>query len=170
MDEPEGGCCIRLVLLGGRSGHGRLRGRNCRRNRRSRHSGVITAIGEAIADDLAGSVGTNALGTNLPGIALPAFGAAIFDEVLVTPECLTMNGLVPIFVPFSSGTPSLQLDGSVTTSSTKELSSGTYHYPGLVLFCDAKDFPYTEKARNQTATYQATPSLLGLPLSFFSGR
>jgi hypothetical protein len=124
---------------------------------------IINAVGESIGDDLAQSAVKEALGNGLNGSTLPALFGAIFDETLITPEGLTLNGSVPISVP-SPVLPKIVLNGSVTTSSTKELSSGTYHYPGLLWFCDGKDFPYTEKAQKQTATYQAIPTLLGLPL------
>src|SRR5262249_19664796 len=57
----------------------------------------------------------------------------------------------------------LRLQGSVTTSSSKIIGSGTTL--AILPLCPPKEFPYTEYAQQQTATYAAVATLLGTPLN-----
>jgi hypothetical protein len=90
--------------------------------------------------------------------ALGALGA-YFDDLSTTPEGLTIYGTMSVALP-APASRSIQLNGSVVTTSAEVLSTGTYHNT----FCFEGDFPYIEQAQKQVGTYDVVPTLLGRPL------
>jgi len=122
---------------------------------------LANAIAQSVADgyaadavaEMAGGVGPQQLG---------GLSAASLDQAVVTPEGLTLLGVIPMFVPIG-GSPDLDIAGSVTTSAKQSVSTGVYEW-GIPGFCETKEFDYTEVAQQQTGVYQALPTLLGEPL------
>ncbi|SRR5712691_579023 len=123
--------------------------------------GIANAIVQSVADGYAQDALDGMVGVVSP-TQLGGFGVVSFDTVVVTPEGLTLEGVIPMFVP-AGGSPDLTLDGSVATTSATPVSSGVVSW-GLPPFCAPKDFDYTELAQQQSGTYKAIPKLLGEPL------
>jgi hypothetical protein len=124
------------------------------------------ALANAIAQSVADGYAADAVGEMAGGVGpqqLGGLATASFDQAVVTTEGLTLQGVIPMFVPVG-GSPDLDLAGSVTTSSKQTVSSGVYEW-GIPGFCPPKEFDYTEVAQQQTGVFQAQPTLLGQPLT-----
>jgi hypothetical protein len=80
---------------------------------------------------------------------------------VVTSEGLSLHGIAAITLP-PPAQKGLKLQGSVTTSSSEVIGSGTTL--AILPLCPPAEFPYTEYAQHQTATYTAIATLLGTPL------
>ena len=124
---------------------------------------IVDQIIDSVVDGIAKSALSGALGSGLGAISVGGLSGASFNAVAVTPEGMTLQGSVPVFVPTSSFSPNLDIFGSVTTSSRAALSSGTWH-TRIVCQSEVKDYPYTEYAQSQTGTYDLTSSMLAIPL------
>ena len=124
---------------------------------------IVGGIADVMARWAPGFV-ESVLGHPLPPNDAPGFANTEFDLVTPTIEGLTLHGTIPMVVPFKSGVPHIFVSGSVENTNKELVSIGMYHYPGFPTVCDAKDFPYRQFAQEQTATYQAIPELMGLPL------
>jgi hypothetical protein len=103
--------------------------------------------------------------SNVSGTSFGSFGTgnvsgASFDEVTVTPEGLTLNGKVSIRLPASSS-PSVAIQGSVTTSEWVKLSSGIFR---IGSGCMKGQYNYDEISQEQSGTFVAVPTMLGEPL------
>lgn len=123
---------------------------------------VVNAIAQGIADDYAEGAVDSVLGKSVPSQSISGITGVSFDQAAATSEGLTLNGLASI--PMPPGTAKgLTLTGSVTTSDQSQVSSG--NYTAILPLCPPKVFPYTEYAQLQTASYQAVPRLLGLPIT-----
>jgi hypothetical protein len=122
-------------------------------------------INGAIIQGIAGGIAESAIDSiTEKGLASQQIGgisSAEFDAVTVTPEGLTLNGMLTVFLPFPAQA-GFDLTGSVTTSNAEVLSTGTHL--AVAGFCPPAEFPYTEYAQTQTASFQVVPHLIGLPL------
>jgi hypothetical protein len=122
---------------------------------------ITNAIAEAVAQDLADGALDSVLGNALPSENLGINGVD-FDLVTIASDRLAIHGNTIVQVP-PPRSPGLILAGSVTTSDTTVIGTGTY--TATAPLCRPEDFPYTEYAQEQVASYQAIPTLLGLPLT-----
>lgn len=127
-------------------------------------AGVIDGVADGIAESLASDALKNALGAGLPNVSLGGLSGASFSSVQVTTEGMTLQGTVPVFVPSPATSKSLSLSGSVVTTLSEVLSSGTWH---AQVWCqpEAKDYPYTEYAQHQKGTYALSSKLTPVPLA-----
>lgn len=125
---------------------------------------VVSTVGDTVASSFAGEAIQNAIGSGLPGISVGALSGASFSTAAVTTEGLTLQGTVPLFVSHPFVAPAIHLAGSVTTSHSEVVSSGTFH---TQVWCmpEAKDYPYTEYVQQQTGTYHLSGTLVSLPLT-----
>jgi hypothetical protein len=137
-------------------------------------STVGDAISDGIVSSMAGDAMNNALGSSIPGFNFsdfisgeatekPPFTAG-FSTVTIDPEGITLQGVAYVDVPIVPFEPGLFLSGSVNTTQSQVVGSGVYHSQ---LWCmpEAKDYPYTEYAQQQTATYSLGGRLVGQPLT-----
>ena len=122
---------------------------------------INNAIFQAIADNAAEAAVDSITSKGLPSQSFGAISNVGFDQVSITTEGLTLNGTATIFMPLGQQ-KGITLNGSVTTSDQKVLSTGMYL--AVMPLCPPKQFPYTEYAQQQTGTYEVIPRLLGLPL------
>lgn len=122
-------------------------------------------IAGAIIQSVAGGIAQSAIdGITESGLAPAKIGTITgvsFDTAAVTPEALTLNGTATVALPLAEEA-AVALNGSVTTSAAVEIGSGTRVV--VVGFCPPTEFPYTEFAQTQTASYEVVPTLLALPL------
>jgi hypothetical protein len=125
---------------------------------------IVDAIAEAIAEGMGKDALQKSVGSALPSSSVGGFGGALFDLVTVTTEGLTIQGNIPMFVPFVSGLPKISLSGSVANLGSTVHSKGTYHYGGIPPVCDPKDFDYSLVLQRQRATFEAIPEFMGLPV------
>jgi hypothetical protein len=125
---------------------------------------VIDSVMDDVAKDLASSALKDALGSGLSGINVNGFTQGVFTSVVITPAGLTMRGLMPIFPPISQFWKHQWLDGSVTTTSKTKLSAGIYTTKFWCMEAP-KDYPYTEYAQTQVATYDLETYLTATPVS-----
>jgi hypothetical protein len=125
---------------------------------------TIQDVGTGMAQSLAGSALSDALGSGVPGVSLGALSGAAFSGVSVTTSGLTLQGTVPLFVSTPFVSPGITIDGSVTTSESKEVSSGIFH---AHVWCidHAKDYPYVESAWTQTGTYTVNGQFVTNPFT-----
>lgn len=125
---------------------------------------VISTVGDTIASSLAGDAIKEALGTGIPGISLGGLSGASFSSTKLTTEGLSLQGTVPVFVSHPYVPQAISIDGSVITTNSQVVGSGTYH---AKLWCmdNPKDYPYTEYSQQQTGTYYLSGSLVTLPLT-----
>jgi hypothetical protein len=124
-------------------------------------TGIVNGVAQHMAQNLADSALNGLLGNGLGSTTLGGLDGATFDAVQITTEGLTIEGNVPVALP-APETQSLSLVGSVVTSSTQTVSTGTYHD---VSICNLGDFPYTESTQLQTGTYHVETVLMGQPLN-----
>jgi hypothetical protein len=127
-------------------------------------AGVADAVADGIVSSLAGDAIRNALGSGIPGIGLGALSAATFSSASITPEGLTLQGTVPVFVSHPSVSPALHLNGSVITNHSEVVSSGVFH---AKVWCmpDAKDYPYSEYVQQQAGVYSFSGTMVSQPLT-----
>ena len=123
---------------------------------------ITNAIVEAVATGLAEGAIESVIGA--PPTQNIGISGVDFDAVTIASDRLTIHGNAIVPIPWPR-TPTLTLVGSVTTSDTTQLSTGMYTGAIAPLCPSPKDFPYTEYAQQQVASYQAVPTLLGLPLT-----
>ena len=115
-------------------------------------------LSSTLQDTLGAGLGTM---TNLGGLVL-----ATISSVSIEPEGLILQGMIPLIVPPPLDR-SVSIVGSVHTRPTSIfeeniLSMGTYH---TKLWCmGEKDYPYTEYAQYQIATYDLKVHLVATPL------
>lgn len=132
---------------------------------------LVGPIGLVIEDSVRSSAKTSASDlqkamSSLTGSGGLAFGTgglagALFDHIGINSEGIVVTGTVPVELP-PPGTASIEILGSVTTSSRQRVSSGVYVVPDG---CMKGSYPYLEDKRNQTGTFVVVPTLLGKPLS-----
>ena len=113
---------------------------------------IINAMSNSLLESLSNSFKSIGLGSDI---------GASFDEVEITPEGITLNGIVPLSSLLLKGERSLKINGSVTTTGTEIISSGYYSIPKG---CMKGEYPYKEQARQQTGTFQVIHTYLGAPL------
>jgi hypothetical protein len=80
---------------------------------------------------------------------------------VITPEGITLNGIVPVSSLLLKGERNLKINGSVTTTKTEIISSGYYNIPKG---CMKGEYPYKEQALEQTGTFQVIHTYLGAPV------
>jgi hypothetical protein len=120
---------------------------------------IVDEVVEAVASSVAKSALAGALG-KLGGVPAGGFGGAVFDSIAISPEGLGLCGVIPVQL-LAPATTSITVSGSVTTTHSTVLSSGTFHSDD----CPVGDFPYTEYGRQQTASYQLAATLVALPVT-----
>jgi hypothetical protein len=98
-------------------------------------------------------------------VALPSFPGAAFDAVAVETYGVTINGTMATAAAATSATRSIELSGTVRTTSTSVVASGVWTDDDSEEGTLAQ-FPYQEIAQSQKAVYTATPTLLGTPLTY----
>jgi hypothetical protein len=84
-----------------------------------------------------------------------------FNQVSIEPEAIILAGTVSVYLP-PPQKPDLRLQGSVTTSDKKQISTGIYVVPDG---CLQGSYPYQEFSQAQSGSYIVLPTLLGKPLA-----
>jgi hypothetical protein len=126
-------------------------------------TGILNAVGESIAQDLANeAIASLVKDTSLSTLSTPSFSGVDFDTVNVSSDGLTLAGLVET-ASRATPIPSLALQGSVITSASKAITTGTHVSQGR---CPAGTYPFKIVSKDQTAKYRADPTLLGRPLTY----
>ena len=123
---------------------------------------IVDAILDKVVDDLASSALKDALGEGISGLSVGGTNGT-FTGVDITPEGVTLRGSMWVSVPTSTFWKHHWLDGSVTTASKTELSSGI-HRTRLWCKSEAQDYPYTEYGQHQVATYDVESQLVAIPI------
>jgi hypothetical protein len=124
---------------------------------------VVEAVTQAVVNNIASSLGGRSLSVGgLPGGGL-LYGA-FFDNLAITTEGLTLQGIFPLSVYHPFVMPKLDLNGSVTMTNRQDIGSGIFH---AQIWCmqQAKDYPYTEYAQQQTGTYKLSGTMVSQPLT-----
>ncbi len=126
---------------------------------------AVTGIGDAIAQsvDTTGLL-NSALGGGFSGTAAGGLPGAIWNNMNITPEGLTLEGILPLSVSSPFNPPMLTLSGSVMTTVSETVGTGTFNARVWCLPA-AKDYPYTELLQHQTGVYQLSGKMVIVPLT-----
>ena len=88
-------------------------------------------------------------------------GGAKFDDVVVSPESLTLHGFAPTISMPLPQTPGIRIEGKVATDSQPAVYPGTYTIPSG---CLAGIYRYNEIQQAQVGPFHAVPRLLSRPI------
>ena len=129
-------------------------------------AGGLNAVGQSIAEGLAGDAINQLLGSGLPGVGTSGLGAGEVKTAEITPDGLTLQGTIssPVLPTNYNADKELGLSGSVTTTNKAVIGSGVFHTK-IWCMANAKDYPYTEYSQSQEGTYSLTSQFVQLPLS-----
>ena len=124
---------------------------------------IIAAV---VSDNIDDSAKNVAAMTGVGGSGLTfttgGFHGTQFDDVSISPEGLTLQGVLPQqYLPYPKK-PGISIEGSVTLDSYTGAAQGVYH---CELACLAGDYGYTEYGQAQVGTYVPVPTMLGSPLA-----
>lgn len=127
--------------------------------------GVISVIGVEELADFLGEL--NSKDQNRPfssdptSIPLPELE---FKNVQITSEGLILDAIIKNITQPPPQVREIELNGGILNINTEVVNSGTYRYQGN-LFCQSKNFPFTESLQQQIAFYQIITTGLSEPLT-----
>ncbi|HSK17943.1 MAG TPA: hypothetical protein VK912_02300 [Longimicrobiales bacterium] len=122
---------------------------------------VIAQVLDEVLDVILDFFAPDVPGVSVPTVALAGFPGAVFTDVQVSPEGLTLQADLPIILSKNKST--LKLSGAVTVINIETLSTGTYK---VEEGCLAGEYPWTEQLLHLSAGYVATPTLLCRPIEY----
>jgi hypothetical protein len=94
--------------------------------------------------------------------AATAFTGGSLGQAVVSRSGISLSGAFQALAP-RLRSPAVSISGSVTTTESKAVFSGTYHVPAG---CLKGDYPYTEVLQSQAGLFVAAPTLLAQPVTF----
>lgn len=121
---------------------------------------VILGVIDALLEDISVNLGK----VGISSISLGNMGGASFSVVQISPEGLSLQGRMPIYLPGSVGYSHLELNGSVITTESTEISSGIWHGQAWCM-SEAKDYPFVEYHQQQRGMFDLKSILTILPLT-----